>query len=97
MRLCRKYPFRTARVELDGERSLDGLSGYRWLPLRLEYALTSWRGLKQAGRTPLILGALRNARISFVRLPKLDVAGSSPVAPRSVSVLIRARCACRAC
>src|SRR5689334_1243016 len=57
--------------------------GYRWLPLRLQYALTSWRALKQAGRTPLILGALRNASLSFVPLPKLDVVCSSPIA-RSV-------------
>ena len=60
-------------------------SGYRWLPLGVEYAPKSWRVLKQAGRTPLILSALRNAPISFVRLPKLDVAGSSPVA-RSVKL-----------
>ena len=59
------------------------MSGYRWLPLRLEYALTSWRVLKQAGRTPLILGAIRDAPLSFVPLPKLDVVGSSPIA-RSV-------------
>ena len=58
--------------------------GYRWLPLGLEYALTSWRVVQQAGRTPLILGALCNAPLSFVRLPKLDVVGSSPIA-RSVN------------
>jgi hypothetical protein len=28
----------------------------------------------------LILGALRNAPLSFVPLPKLDVVGSSPIA-----------------
>jgi hypothetical protein len=44
-----------------------------------------WRVLKQAGRTPLILSALRNAPVSFAPLPKLDVAGSSPVA-RSVKL-----------
>ena len=62
--------------------------GYRWLPLGLEYALTFWRVLKQAGRIPLILGALRNTPISFVPLPKLDVVGSSPIA-RSLTAVIR--------
>ena len=77
---CRECAFRTARVELDGEHSLDGLSGYRWLPLRLDDALMSWRVLKQAGRIPFILSALGNAPLSFVMLPKLDVVGSSPIA-----------------
>jgi len=40
----------------------------------------SWRVLKQAGRTALMLSALGNAPISFVPLPKLDVVGSSPIA-----------------
>jgi hypothetical protein len=59
--------------------------GYRWLPLGLDYALISWCVQNQAGRIPLILSALRNAPLSFVRLPKLDVVGSSPIA-RSVNV-----------
>jgi len=57
------------------------VAGYRWLPLGLGYALRSWRVLKQAGRTALMLGALRNVPISFVPLPRLDVVGSSPIAP----------------
>jgi hypothetical protein len=35
---------------------------------------------KQAGRTPLKINELHNDRVGFARLPKLDVAGSSPVA-----------------
>ena len=60
--------------------------GYPWLPLRLDYALTSWRVLKQAGRTPFVLSALRNAPVSFMPLPELDVVGSSPIA-RSLEIV----------
>jgi hypothetical protein len=46
----------------------------------LDAAPNRWRMLKHAGRTVLILGALRNAPVRVATLPKLDVAGSSPVA-----------------
>ena len=84
VRLARQVP--DQRLESNEAPSTHmPTSGYRWLPLRLDYALTSWRILKQAGRTALILGALRNAPLSFVPLPKLDVVGSSPIA-RSVKL-----------
>src|SRR6185437_7426637 len=54
--------------------------GAPWGPLMLDAAPNRWRMLKRAGRTVLILGALRNAPVRVATLPKLDVAGSSPVA-----------------
>ncbi len=40
--------------------------------------------IKHGADTPLTIGDLRNDPVSFATLPKLDVAGSSPVA-RSIS------------
>jgi hypothetical protein len=39
-----------------------------------------WGVQNQAGHSPLRINDLRNHTISFVRLPKLDVPASSPVA-----------------
>ncbi len=43
--------------------------------------------MQRAGNAALILGALRNNCIVFALLPKLDVAGSSPVARSDYSVV----------
>ena len=58
--------------------------GYRWLPLRLEYALKCWRVLQQAGRTPLILSALGNVPLFSCRFPSW----TSPVRVRSPALLM---------
>jgi len=60
--------------------------GAPWGPLMIDAAPNRWRMLKHAGRTVLILGALRNAPVRVATLPKLDVVGSSPIA-RSFEVL----------
>jgi hypothetical protein len=69
--------------------------GNRWSPLGLEYAPIPWRVRKQAGRMRLNLGDLRTDPLSFARLPKLDVAGSSPVARSLLTRCLRVTCAAR--
>jgi hypothetical protein len=46
--------------------------GAPWGPLMLDAAPNRWRMLKHAGRTVLILGALRNAPVRVATLPKRD-------------------------
>ncbi|MEP6496253.1 MAG: hypothetical protein ABJF01_26525 [bacterium] len=70
-----------SRPILDLARTAREVAGTKNYALRATNA-----GRHDAGRTPLIIGDLRNAPISFVPLPKLDVAGSSPVA-RSLEVV----------
>lgn len=52
--------------------------GAPWGPLMLDAAPNRWRMLKHAGRTVLILGALRNAPVRVATLGKRDAHGVSP-------------------
>jgi hypothetical protein len=64
----------------EGKLSREKNTGDRWGPLTLEFAPNRSRIQNQAGRFPLKINDLRNDSIVFAQLPKLDVAGSSPVA-----------------
>jgi hypothetical protein len=82
------------RIGVRGWKSTERkrpVGGDRWGPLILDLAPNRWRLRNQAGRSALIINDLRNEPLSVAQLPKLDVAGSSPVA-RS-----RSNCESRSC
>jgi hypothetical protein len=76
------------RIAVRGWKSTERkrpVGGGRWGPLILDLAPNRWRLRNQAGRSALIINDLRNEPLSVAQLPKLDVAGSSPVARSSRS------------